>query len=362
MARAELRNLSREVLLTAEFVPFQEVDVMAKVSGYVREIGVDVGDHVRPGQRLAVLEVPEMRDDLVRSEATVDEAEAEVVAYRDEVRRSESAHKQAHLSHERLAGVVKERPGLVAQQEIDDASTRDQIAETQVAAANSRLNAALRKVNVNRADLARVKTMLAYTEVTAPFAGIITKRYANNGSMIQAGTSSQTQAMPLVRLSQSELLRLILPVPESIVPLVRLGQTITVRVPTLNRTFPGRVARFSGKVQSATRTMETEVDIPNPGFTLVAGMYAEANFPTESRTGALAVPITAVDLNSGSDTAGKVLLVNAESKLEVRKVELGLETSDVYEIRSGLKAGDAVVLGNRANLRPGLTVRPVQAR
>ncbi len=362
VAQAQVRNLTREVLLTAEFIPFQEVDVMAKVSGYVREIGVDVGDHVRPGQRLAILEVPEMRDDLVRSEATIAEAEAEVVAYRDEVRRSDSAHQLAHLSYQRLAGVVKERPGLVAQQEIDDSQTRDQVAESQLAAATSRLNAAQRKVSVTRADLARVKTMLAYTEVTAPFAGIITKRYANTGSMIQAGTASQTQAMPLVRLSQSELLRLILPVPESIVPLVRLGQTITVRVPTLNRTFPGRVARFSGKVQSATRTMETEIDVPNPGFTLVAGMYAEANFPTDTRTGALSVPITAVDLKPGSDTEGSVMVVSPDGVLETRNVTLGLETADFFEVRSGLQDGTNVVTGNRANLRVGQHVSPKLAQ
>lgn len=335
---------------------------MAKVSGYVREIGVDVGDHVRPGQRLATLEIPEMRDDLVRSEATIAEAEAEVVAFRDEERRSQSAHQMAHLSYQRLAGVVKDRPGLVAQQEIDDAQTRDQIAESQVAAAASRLNAAQRKVSVNRAELSRVKTMLAYTEVTAPFAGIITKRYANTGSMIQAGTASQTQAMPLVRLSQNELLRLILPVPESIVPLVHLGQGITVRVPTLNRTFPGRVARFSGKVQSATRTMETEVDVSNPGFTLMAGMYAEVSFPTDARTGVLAVPVTAVDLISGSDTEGKVLVVSEQGQLQPQNVTLGLETSDFFEIRSGLKNGALVVLGNRANLKAGQAVQPRQAK
>src|SRR5262249_36252002 len=153
-----------------------------------------------------------------------------------------------------LAGGIKERPGLVAQQEIDDAHSRDLVAEAQLEAAESHLAAAMQKVNVTRSELARGKTMLAYTQGTAPFAGIITKRYANTGSMIQAGTASQTQAMPLVRLSENSLLRLILPVPESVVSLVKVGQRLTVLVPTLNQTFSGKVARFSDRVQLSTRT------------------------------------------------------------------------------------------------------------
>jgi len=335
---------------------------MAKVAGYVKEIRVDVGDRVRAGQVLATIEAPEMQDDMIRAQATIDQADAELAAYRDEIRRSESAHQLAHLSYQRLAGVVKERPGLLAQQEVDDANNRDQMAEAQLAGANSRLKSAEQKVSVNRAELARVKTMLAYTQVTAPFDGVVTKRFANTGAMVQAGTASQTQAMPVVRVSRNQLLRLILPVPESIVPLVKVGQAITVRVPTLDRTITGRVARFSDRVQSSTRTMDTEVDVQNNGYTLVAGMYAEAMFPTARRAGVLTVPITAVDLTAGSETKGKVLLVGglvgSEGKLESRDVSLGLETTDRFEVLSGLRPDDAVVVGNRASLKPGLQVRP----
>jgi RND family efflux transporter MFP subunit len=362
VARAVLQNLSRDIVLTAEFIPFQEVDVMAKVSGYVKEIRVDVGDHVRQGQALAAIEVPEMQDDMTRAQATIDQATADVAAFRDEIHRSESAHEIAHLSYQRLAGVVKERPGLVAQQEIDDAHSRDLVAEAQLAGANSHLAAALQKVTVTRTELARVKTMLTYTQVTAPFARVITKRYANTGSMIQAGTASQTQAMPVVRLSENSLLRLILPVPESVVSLVRVGQGLTVRVPTMNRTFPGKVARFSDRVQLSTRTMDTEVDVPNPGFTLIPGMYAEVKFTTESRSHALTVPITALDLTPGTETAGKVMVVvfdaASSGRLESRDVSLGIQTADSFEVRSGLREGDVVVIGNRASLRPGQQVRP----
>jgi RND family efflux transporter MFP subunit len=357
-AEVVVEDLSRKVVLTAEFVPFQEVDVMAKVSGYIKEIRVDVGDHVRLGQTLATIEIPEMQDDVARAQATIEQAEAEVTGARDEVHRAESSHDIAHLSYERLAGVVKERPGLVAQQEIDDAHSRDLVAEAQLAGANSKLAATSQRVSVTRAELAHVKTMLAYTQVTAPFAGVITKRYANTGSMIQAGIASQTQAMPVVRLSENSLLRLILPVPESNVSLVHVGQGLTVRVPTLNRSFPGKVARFSDRVQLSTRTMDTEVDVANPGFTLIPGMYAEVDFTTESLNRALTVPISAVDLTEGNQITGKVLTISSSGVLEARGVSLGLQTPDSFEVRSGLQKGDLVVTGNRASLRPGQHVRP----
>ncbi len=118
-----------------------------------------------------------------------------------------------HLSYTRLDAVSKQRPGLVAQQEVDDVHSKDLVAEAQVSAASSAVEAAKEQVDVNKADVARINTMFEYTSVTAPFDGVITKRYADTGSMIQAGTASQTQAMPLVRLAQNGRLRLTLPVP-----------------------------------------------------------------------------------------------------------------------------------------------------
>jgi RND family efflux transporter MFP subunit len=313
---------------------------------------------VTQGQTLATLEIPEMQDDRARAQATIDQAQAEVNTISDDIRRAESSHEMTHLAYERLAGVTKERPGLVAQQEIDDAHSRDLMAEAQLAAEKSRLIAAKQKVTVTQAELARVKTMLDYAVVTAPFAGVVTKRYANTGSMIQAGTASQTQAMPLVRLSRNSLLRLILPVPESIVSLVHVGQQLTVRVPTLNQTFTGKVARFSDRVQSSTRTMDTEVDVPNPTLKLVPGMYAEVTFATATRNHALTIPIAAVDLAGGNETSGKIMTVNSDGSIEQRDVKLGLQSEDRFEVLSGLDKGAVVITANRGNLRSGQRVRP----
>jgi RND family efflux transporter MFP subunit len=357
VARASVEDMSNALALTAEFKPFQEVDVMAKVAGYVKNINVDVGDRVQQGQLLAVLEIPEMADDLARGKAAVDRSQAEVARARDELRRAESSHDIAHLSYTRLSEVSKQRPGLVAQQEVDDSHSKDLVADAQLSAAKSALTGAQEQVQVNQAELKRVQTMLDYTRVSAPFAGVITKRYADTGSMLQAGTASNTQALPLVKLSENSLLRLIVPVPESAVPTVHIGQQVEVRVPTLDRTFPGRVARFSEKVQAATRTMDTEVDVANPTLVLIPGMYAEVNLTLDRHPRALAVPIQAVDLSS-DDASGQVALVTPENRIEFRPVKLGIQTASSVEVKSGLKDGDMVVVGARTGLKAGQEVQP----
>jgi RND family efflux transporter MFP subunit len=357
VAKATIEDVSRGMVLTAEFKPFQEVDLMAKVAGYVKNINVDVGDRVKEGQLLATLEIPEMADDRARAQAGVDRSQAEVARAKDQIQQVQSAHEIAHLSYTRLAEVSKQKAGLVAQQEIDDAHGKDLVAEAQVSGARSNLAAAEEQVHVNSAELQKIKTLFDYTRVTAPFAGVITKRYADTGSMIQAGTASSSQAMPLVRLSENSLLRLILPVPESAVPTVHIGQQVEVRVKTLNRSFSGRVARFAEKVSSATRTMDTEVDVPNPSLVLIPGMYAEVDLTLEHRNRVLTVPIPAVDLSS-DESSGQVTVVTPENRVELRKVNLGLQTATNIEIRSGLREGDLVVTGNRSGLRPGQEVRP----
>jgi RND family efflux transporter MFP subunit len=355
VAEATLTPMSHGESLTAEFRPFQEVDVMAKVAGYVRKIHVDVGDRVEQGQALAELEIPEMADDLARAQAGVARAQGDVVRARDELQRAESAHQMAHLSGQRMTDVSTQRPGLVAQQEVDDAHSRDLIAEAQLQGAQSALAAAELQVRVSETEVKRVQTMMDYTRITAPFTGIATKRYADTGSMLQAGTSSN--ALPLIRLSENSLLRLTVPVPESMVPSVHLGQQVDVRVQTLNRSFKGRVARFADKVEQATRTMDTEIDVPNPSGVLIPGMFAEVDLTVDQRASVLTIPIPAVDLGQ-DESSGQVTVVTPEGRIEIRKVKLGQQDASNIEVLEGLTKGDRVVTSNRTTLRAGQEVRP----
>ena len=350
VATARVIDLSRDIVLTAEFKPFQSIDVMAKVAGYVKSINVDVGSRVGAGQLLATLEIPEMADDLARAKAQLEQSQSQVARARDELQRTESAHDMSHLTYSRLDGVSKSKPGLVAQQEIDDARSKDLVAEAQIASARSTLAAAQQKVHVSEAELARVNTMFNYTKVTAPFAGVVTKRYADVGSMIQAGTSSDSQARPLVQLAENTLLRLVLPVPESAVATVHIGQQLSVNVPTLKRTFAGKVSRFADSLEMDTRTMHTEVDVPNRDWVLIPGMYAEVNLGLEHRSHVVTIPVTAVH-------DGQAYVVNANHQVEIRKIETGLETADKVEVRSGVAEGDMVMVGSVAGMKAGAVVR-----
>lgn len=353
VARVSKQDLRREEVLAAEFRPFQQIDVHAKVAGYVKKIYVDVGDVVKTGQTLAVLEIPEMADELARVKATSSRSASEVSRQEEEVKRAEAAHNATHLTYTRLASVAKTRPNLIAQQEIDDALARDQSAEAQVSAAKAALGSAREQVGVSQADVQKTQTMNAYSVITAPFSGVVTKRYADTGAMVPAGTSSNT--LPVVQLSQNNLLRLVLPVPEAVAARVHVGDSVEVRVAALTRSFTGRVTRRADMVSTATRTMDTQVDVPNPTLTLVPGMYAEAVLTVDRRQEALAVPVGAV---AGSGKDANVYLVNAANKIEIRPVRLGLETADKVEVLSGLSAGDMVVTGNRSQLAEGEKVIP----
>ncbi len=355
VARVGKQDIVRYLDIAAEFRPYQDIDVYSKVAGFVKKINVDYGDRVKQGQVLAVLEVPELVDELEHSAAATRQAQAELIAAQHELSRAESVHQVAHLEYTRLAGVMEKRPGLVAQQDIDDALGKDQEAEAKVATDQAAGVAAQQQLQATQASERKTKTLLAYTEITAPFTGVITKRYADTGAMIQQGTASHTQAMPLVRLAQNDVLRLVIPVPESDVPLIRLGEPVQVTVSSLNRTYKGRVRRFSDQLNLETRTMHTEVDVDNPDLTLIPGMYATARLPLERKAGALAVPVQAITRQEGQAT---VYSVGPDHKVGVHDVQLGLETPTAVEVVSGLREDDLVIVGDRTRLKPGEAVNP----
>ena len=234
VVRVDLRN---NVTLTAEFEPFYEVDVMAKEAGYIRHMLVDIGDRVQQGQLLATLEIPELQADLVKAKSDVQTASAERAVARGDLQRAQAGAQIAQLSYSRIQEVSKKEPGLVPLQEVDVAHSHNLEADAQVSAAQQRVQAAESRYQSAVAGLAHETALVEYTRIVAPFRGVVTQRYASEGSMIQAGISSQTQAMPVVKVSQNDLLRLMLPVPEENVSSIHNGQHVTVVVPALNRTF-----------------------------------------------------------------------------------------------------------------------------
>ena len=341
--------------ITAAFRAFQEIDVHAKVAGFLKSISVDVGDRVQEGQLLAVLEIPELQDEMQQDEAGVKRAQEEINRAKADLERAASVHEVAHLGATRLSSVLKARPNLVAQQDIDEAVGRDLIAEAQVSTAKASLASAQEQLAIAKASQNKTKTLFAYSQITAPFAGVITHRYADTGAMIQAGTSSQTQTMPVVKLSQNSRLRLVIPVPESAVSRVRVGASVELNVQSLHKAFTGRIARFSDRLDTDTRTMRVEVDVLNPNDELVPGMYADASMVLDEAKNVLVAPVEAIDRTEDSP---RVFLVNREGHVELRDVKIGLEAGDRVELASGVAADDLVVIGNRSQLKAGAVVSP----
>jgi RND family efflux transporter MFP subunit len=350
VATAVPATLTNDIVLTAEFRPYQEVDVMAKVAGYVREIGVDIGDHVQQNEVLATLEVPEIQDDVAKAKAGVAAAEANIITAQAAVQRAQAGANIASLSFKRIQDVATRDRGLVPKQDIDVAQSRDLEAAAQLASESSALKAAQETKAEADSEYSRTLAMMQYATIRAPFTGVITKRYANTGSMIQAGIASETQSMPVVRLAQNDLLRLILPVPVSDVAGVHDGQSVDVNVISLGRTLKGKVTRYADSVQMDTRTMDTEVDVLNPDGSLVPGMYAEVHLHLAARSHVLSVPIDAVD---GLGTSVQQAYTVRDGTVHLTEVKTGLQTATRVEILSGLQDGDKVIVGRHSGLSDG---------
>jgi RND family efflux transporter MFP subunit len=322
VARVTRADLFTESKIPGEFRAYEEVDLHAKVSGFVKNIQVDFGDRVKAGQLLATLEVPELVDGLHNARATLQRAEAD--------------YTNAHLIFTRLQAVDKAHPNLVAQQELDTADAKARTTQAAIAAA--------------QAEVERYQTMLDYTRITAPFDGVITRRYVDHGTLVQAGTTSDTQSLPIVRISDNYRLRLDFPVSVDDVKDIHVGDSVGVVVQSLGgKTFTGTITRSMDRIDDQVRKMTTEIEVPNPTLALVPGMYAKVILKLQRRPNALAVPVEAVATQGQSS----VWVVNSQHEIEERPVTLGLETPTQYEVLDGVKEGELVLVAGHSQVHPG---------
>jgi RND family efflux transporter, MFP subunit len=355
VAKVQRGPMDSTLTIAGEFKPFQDVEVHAKVAGYIQKIYVDVGDHVKLGETLAILEVPELAAQLSGADAALRRAKEEIRREQGDVQRAESAHAAAHSMYARLKQASEQQKGLVAQQEVDDAQAKDLETEAQVSSAQAALSAAEQQVEVSAANQKQYSAMSGYTRIVAPFTGVVTVRYADTGSLVAAGTSSSTQAIPVVRIAEVSKLRLVLPIPESLAAQIHLGDPVKAHVQALNQDITGRVSRFADSLDMQTRTMQTEIDFLNHDGRLIPGMYTETQLTLAARPNALSVPMEAVTQSGNSAT---VLMLTAANMVEERKVTLGIQGQSRVEVLSGLAEGDRVVIGNRSQFREGEKVQP----
>jgi len=356
VVKVERRDLTSTLEVASEFLPFQEIEVYAKVSGYIKKMYIDWGTHVKQGQLLAVLEIPELQQQLQQDEASVKHSEQEVGRAHEELNRAESVYNVTHLTYTRIADVQKSRPELVAQQEIDVAQGKDLEANAGVSSAKDAMAAAEQGLLASKAMLGKDQAMFDYARITAPFDGVVTEIGAYTGALLPAGTASNKGDQALCRLSQNDLLRLVIPVPERAVQDIHIGQTIAIEVSGAQRKFDGKIVRFSDQIDTQTRTMHTEVQVPNPNYQLVPGMYASVKIPLSSAANVLAVPVQAV--SEGSEGSGSVLVVDHSNHIERRSVKVGLQSASYVEILSGLAENDLVIFGEQGQYKAGELVNP----
>jgi RND family efflux transporter MFP subunit len=357
VAPVQRETIANSLSIAGQFSPYQNVELHAKVAGYIRHIYVDIGDHVHAGQTLAVLEIPELLAQVDASKAEVHHAEEEIQRSKSEVSRAEADNVALHANADRLVSTDKVRPGLIAQQELDDATAKDRASQAQVDAAKSALAAAQQQLQVAKADQQHYAALSDYATITAPYDGVVTWRYADTGSLVQAGTST-TSGLPVVTVAQVNVLRLRIPVPESLAAKVRIDDSADVHVQATGQHFTGKVTRFTDALDPSTRTMQVEIDVPNPKYELQPGMYADVTLSANSKTDALTIPITAVSRAGGKITA---LVVDSNDRVEIREVKLGIESPNRAQILSGLQEGEQVIVGNLGSYQASQRVTPKRA-
>lgn len=356
IAVAQRGDIRQVLTLAGQFQPYQVVDVHPKVSGYMRKINVDIGDIVRQGQTIATLEVPELRAQLQQTVFQVEQSKEEMARAQHEINRAEAEHQALHEQYVRLQQAGEGHPGLIAQQELDNAHAADLGSEAQVDSAKAAMAAAKQHMGSAQADNQRVQALHNYTNVVAPISGVVVWRYADTGALIQGGTNSNSQDLPIVRLSQSSLLRLRIPVPEDDVRYVHEGDQLQVRVDAINRSLTGKIVRFTRNVNFETRTMETEVDVDNKDLSIAPGMYANTMLRLAHAENVVTIPVEALLLHGGQWT---VYTLDSANHVNIRSVQVGIQGSHLAEIRSGLAPGDRVIVGGQDKYQQDEAVSPL---
>jgi RND family efflux transporter MFP subunit len=322
VVRPQQGNLSEELVLPATLQAFSQAPIFARTSGYVARWYADIGQHVSNGQLLAQIESPDVDQQLIRSRAALNQAQANLTL--------------AGVTTKRYQDLIKSNS--VAQQEVDQ--NNQNLASQQAAVVSA------------AADVKQLEVQQSYERVTAPFSGVITERRTDIGDLINAGNSGT--GAELFSLSQIDVMRIFVSVPEAFSEQIKTGMHVSVQLTELpNRTFDGQVARNDHSIDPATRTLLVEVDVPNPGGKLLPGAYGQVHFKLSSPTRPLIVPSGSVLFQSAGP---QVAVVTAQNTVELRKVVIGRDFGNTIEITNGISAQDSVVASPQDYLVNGMHV------
>jgi RND family efflux transporter MFP subunit len=334
---------------------FEETDLFAKVSGYLSDVRVDIGDHVKAGQVLAVISVPEMENELVEDQAQLDSKQRSLETAQRQVDHSKANVTLQDVTFKRQEVLFEARN--IADQTLDEARANAEIAKADVGVAEANRAFAAAQVALAAATVERIKTLLAYSQIVAPFDGVVARRLVNRGDLVQAATSTRTT--PLFTVQRIDTIRVFCDVPENDVPHLHLGDPAIVKPYGFEgKPFIGRVTRFSLRLNPETRNMRTEIDLSNPEERLYPGMYAEVSLQMNQRPDALTVPAAAV----GSDGVGNFVYTITDNRISRLAVNIGLTDNGRTEVTGGLSKETPVVTTFRGTPPPGTPVQPPAVR
>jgi membrane fusion protein, multidrug efflux system len=331
------RRVERASRLPAELLPFQQVSICSRVTGFVEKIEVDRGSVVRKGQLLIVLTAPEMSAQLMEAEAKIQALESQRVEAQAKLLASESTYERLKAASS-TAGAVAGHELLLAQKTVE-------AHRAMIAALESTGRAA-------RASAEAIKDLQDYLNLAAPFDGTITRRSVHPGALV--GPGSGAPAAALLELEQSSRLRLVVAVPETLVAGILPGATLSFRVPAYPaRSFSGVVARASRSLDPKTRTMPLELDVPNPEGLLAPGMYAEVEWVARGAAPSLLVPPTSVV----TTTERSFVIRVRDGRAEWVTVSRGAAAGDLVEVFGALRSGDAIVRRGSDEIRDGASLQ-----
>jgi membrane fusion protein, multidrug efflux system len=335
----KLISNARTLRLPGSIQPLEEAVIYARASGFVSRWFVDLGAKVKEGDVLAQIDTPELDQELSQARATharAVAAEVQATAQRD----------LAKTRFDRTGKLVD--AGIAAQQDLDTA-------EAQSAVGDADVNVAQANVQAERANLRKLGDLRGFARVTAPFAGTITERSVDRGSLVTAGN-----ATPLFKLAATETVRVYVQVPQDLAPAIAVGGTASVGVREFaGQTFEGHVAHTSGALDATTRTLTTEVRVPNPDGRLLSGMYAEVSFALQSPRKVFELPATAL----ANDARGlRVAVVNANGQIQFVPIVIERDLGATLLVASGLDGSERVVQIATAELEEGQRVNTVAAK
>lgn len=351
-------TVDRQLVLPASVEAFETTTLYSKVTGYLGRIDVDIGDRVKRDQLIATIEVPEIVDQLRQAEADLAASQADRVSAESELDSFEAQSRLHELTYQRTESVREDEPDVISQQAVDEARAEFEVARASVQVAQGRISQIDSKVKQVEAEIDRLRTLIGFSEVRAPFGGIVTKRYVHTGALLQAAMSSRT-VHGIVTIASLDRIRLLVDVPESEVPYVQAGDPVVATLDSMaEMEFRGEVTRFAGVLDPSTRTMRTEIHLGNPGWLLRPGMYGQARLTLEERSDAVTIPAAALRV----DGAGSYVYRVVDGRARRTEVEAELRDGVKVEVTDGLSASERVVLSARGVLADNAPVSAAEVR